>query len=144
MLRSLCFLIAVQALGQHIQESMEIFSERDYRHRSNQIAPILVYDAEFFDRFCPRTVGDMLRRLPGMTGDGDAGEFSEIQMRGIGPDYTNVLIDGRPVPSGDHAGILFVDRIPASMVAQIEVVRSPTAGQDPNGIDGTINIKLKC
>src|SRR5687768_18052117 len=35
-----------------------------YRDRADVTPPTLVYDLEYFQRFEPRTVGDMLKRVP--------------------------------------------------------------------------------
>ena len=35
-----------------------------YRNRTDAIAPVLSYDLEYFQRFEPLTVGDMLKRVP--------------------------------------------------------------------------------
>ena len=43
------------------------------------------------------TVGDVLRRLPGMSLTGPAGIAKDIRMRGMDKGYTQVLINGEPV-----------------------------------------------
>src|SRR5690606_26315509 len=35
------------------------------RNRTDDTAPVLSYDLEYFQRFEPNTVGDMVKRLPG-------------------------------------------------------------------------------
>ncbi|MGQ0503001.1 MAG: TonB-dependent receptor plug domain-containing protein [Panacagrimonas sp.] len=119
-----------------------------YRFRGDTVAPRLQYDHEYFERFEPLSVGDMLKQVPGVSFTSDIGEYDAPQLRGIGSEYTQVLINGQRVPGagGDaddaNRGI-FVDRIPAEMVERIEIIRSPQADLDSQGVGGTINIVLK-
>ena len=119
-----------------------------YRFRGDTVAPKLQYDYEYFERFEPLSVGDMLKQVPGVSFTSDIGEYDAPQLRGIGSEYTQVLINGQRVPGagGDaddaNRGI-FVDRIPAEMVERIEIIRSPQADLDSQGVGGTINIVLK-
>lgn len=51
-------------------------------------------------RFGDSSVTDVLRRVPGVTVVGAQGRASEIRMRGLGSGYTQILINGEPVPAG--------------------------------------------
>ena len=114
-----------------------------YRNRTETIAPELVYNEEFFAEFEPVSVGDQLRRVPGVAFTSDIGESDAPQMRGLGQGFTQVLVNGRPIPGAGNDRTVFVDRIPAEIVDSIEVIRSPSADIDSQGIGGTINIILK-
>ncbi len=118
-------------------------SQEKYRHRSDTITPTLVYDREFFERFEPTTAGAMLKRVPGVVFKGDVGEYDFIQLRGLATAYTQILINGKRVPGDGSDGEINLDRIPAEMVDRIEIVRSPSAEIDSQGVAGTINIILK-
>src|SRR5690625_2936383 len=114
-----------------------------YRKHIDVPAPKLVFSKKFFNKFEPVTVGDQLRRVPDVSFVGDIGESSQPQMRGLGHGYTQVLVNGRRVPGISNDRSVAVDRIPAAIVDHIEVLRSPTADIDSNGIGGTLNIVLK-
>jgi outer membrane receptor protein involved in Fe transport len=73
----------------------------------------------------------------------DIGERDAPQMRGLGEGFTQVLVNGRPIPGAGNDRTVFVDRIPAEIIDRIEIVRSPSADIDSQGIGGTINIILK-
>lgn len=113
------------------------------RNHVNSPAPKLVYDSAFFQRFEPISVGDMLKRVPGVTFTSDVGEYDLPRLRGLDSKYTQVLINGRRLPGEENDGAIAVDRIPAEMVEKIEIVRSPTSDIDSQGIGGTLNIILK-
>src|SRR5688572_12854318 len=63
-----------------------------YRDRAADTAPVLSYDLEYFQKFEPNTVGDMLKRVPGVGFVGsDIMEYDGPQLRGLGGGYTQVL-----------------------------------------------------
>lgn len=128
------------------QESLDrvvITGEIAYRDRTDTTEPELVYDQEFFAAFEPVSVGDQLRRVPGVAFTSDVGEADAPQLRGLGQGFTQILVNGRPIPGAGNDRSVFVDRIPAEIIDRIEIVRSPSADIDSQGVGGTINIILK-
>lgn len=111
--------------------------------RSDAVAPALVYDADVLRRFEPVSAGELIRRLPGVVFNSEAGQSDAPQLRGIGPEYTQVLIDGRRIPGAENDRGLLLDHIPPELIERIEILRSPTAEQDAQGVGGTINLVLK-
>lgn len=115
-----------------------------YRDRTSDVAPTLVYDLEYFQRFEPNTVGDMLKRVPGVGFVGsDIMEYDGAQLRGLGGGYTQVLINGKKVPGAGDDRSFYVDRIPAEMVDHIEIKRSASANRSGDAMAGAINIVLR-
>lgn len=124
-------------------EELVVTGEIVYRNRTETVAPELTYDQEFFEKFEPVSVGDQLKRVPGVAFTSDIGEKDAPQLRGLGQGFTQVLVNGRPVPGAGNDRTVFVDRIPAEIVDRIEIIRSPSADIDSQGVGGTINIILK-
>lgn len=124
-------------------ETVVVSGEIQFRNRTATVAPVLVYDRQFFQKFEPVSVGDQLRRVPGVAFTSDIGESDAPQLRGLGQGYTQILINGRPLPGAGNDRTVFVDRIPAEIVDRIEIIRSPSADIDSQGVGGTINIILK-
>ena len=115
-----------------------------YRNRTDDTAPVLSYDLEYFQRFEPNTVGDMVKRLPGAAFVGsDIMEYDGVQLRGLGGGYTQVLINGKQVPGAGDDRSFWVDRIPAEMVDRIEILRSNSANRSGDAVAGAINIILR-
>jgi len=114
-----------------------------YRDRIETVPPVLTYGREFFERFEPLTVGDMMKRVPSVTFLSDVLEFDAIRLRGLDPGYSQVLINGRKAPGSETDRSFFVDRIPADLIDRIEIVRSPSADRSGEGIGGSLNIVLK-
>lgn len=120
-----------------------VTGEIAFRDRTSDVNPTLSYDLDFFQRFEPVSVGEMLKRVPGVTFTSDVLEFDGVSMRGLPPGYTQVLINGRRAPGGEGDRSFFVDRIPAELVERIEIIRSPRADQPSDGMAGSLNVVLK-
>ena len=78
------------------------------------------------------TAEDVLNKVPMVTVDQDG----EVSLRG-NPNV-KILLNGRPNRQGGD-----VDNIPASLIEKVEVITSPSAKYDPEGMAGIINIVLK-
>jgi len=126
-----------------VLSEVKVVDSSTSRERMNSIKPVLAYDSRFFDKYEPRTVGEMLKVLPGVAFQGDIGEYDFVKLRGLGSAYTQVLINGNRVPGTEADGSASLDLIPAEMVERIEILRSPSASNDSSGVAGTINIILK-
>lgn len=125
-------------------EDIVVIGEIQYRNRTGGAAPVLEYGLDYFQRFEPRTVGDMLKRTPSAAFVGsDMGEFDDLQIRGLGAGYTQILIDGERVPGSGFDRSFFVDRIPAELVERVEIVRSPSANRSGDAVAGALNIVMR-
>jgi outer membrane receptor protein involved in Fe transport len=120
-----------------------VHGEITYRDRTDATAPTLGYDLEYFQRFEPLTVGDMLKRVPSVAFVSDMLEYDGVRLRGLDPGYTQVLINGKKVPGSGADRSFLVDRIPAELVDRIEIVRSASANRSGDAVAGAINIVLR-
>ena len=85
---------------------------------------VVSYDAEFFVRYQPNSALAMVRRVPGFQiDDGD-------NKRGFGAASGNVLINDRYPSAKQDAASRILERIPASQVERIDVVRGQVRGID--------------
>lgn len=114
-----------------------------YRNRTEGAEPELVYDQEFFQRFEPLTAGDALKRVPSVTFLSDVIESDGPRLRGLDPGYTQILINGEKVPGNQADRGFFLDRIPAELIKQVEIVRSSSARRTGDAVAGTLNIVLR-
>lgn len=95
------------------------------------------YPAAFFDRFRPDSALDMLRQLPGFRLNFGG------ELRGYGSDTGNVLIDGRRPSSKRVTVPSILDRIPASQVERIELIRGPVRDIELMGEPQVANVVLR-
>lgn len=56
-----------------------------FRNRTEETAPVLSYDLEYFQRFEPLTVGDALKRVPSVAFLSDVLESDGVRLRGLNP-----------------------------------------------------------
>lgn len=127
------------------QSSHEIVvqAEIGYRNRIDEAVPTLVYGEEYFQRFEPLTAGDALKRVPSVTFLSDVIESDGARLRGLDPGYTQILINGEKVPGTNADRSFFLDRIPAELVKQVEIIRSSSARRTGDAVAGTLNIVLR-
>lgn len=109
--------------------------ESDTAARRNATAAKVVIGREEIDKFGDATVGEVLRRLPGVTTPGAPGRGGGPRMRGLGGGFTQLLIDGQPIPRG-----FSLESLTPEQVERIEILRAPTAETGARAIAGTINI----
>ena len=119
---------------------VEIKSNRDNdtEERRQSTAAKIVIGREELDRQGDSTLGEVLKRLPGVTVQGAPGRGGGIRMRGLGGGYTQILMDGQRVPPG-----FSIESLTPDMVEKVEILRAPTAETGARAIAGTINIVLR-
>ncbi|MEQ4530704.1 MAG: FepA family TonB-dependent siderophore receptor, partial [Mixta sp.] len=105
-----------------------------------------------------RDVSEVIRTMPGvnLTGNstsGQRGNSRQIDIRGMGPENTLIMIDGRPVTSRNSVRLGWrgerdtrgdTSWVPAEMIDHIDVIRGPAAARYGNGAaGGVVNIITK-
>ena len=103
----------------------------------------IVIGEEEVERFGDVSVGDILKRLTGISFTGPAGVTKDVRMRGLDKGYTQFMINGELVNGATKDRQFQVDRLPADMIERIEIIRAPSAEYDAGNIGGLINIVFK-
>jgi outer membrane receptor protein involved in Fe transport len=124
-------------------EELVVTGEIVFRNRTEEAAPVLSYDLEYFQRFEPLTAGDAMKRVPSVSFLSDVLESDGARLRGLDPGYTQILINGERAPGAGVDRSFFVDRIPAELIERIEVVRSASANRSGDAVAGALNIVLR-
>lgn len=103
-------------------------------------------------------ISEYVRKMPGvnLTGNsatGQRGNNRQIDIRGMGPENTLILIDGKPVNSrnsvrygwrGERDTRGDSNWVPTDAIESIEVIRGPAAARYGSGaMGGVVNIKTK-
>jgi iron complex outermembrane receptor protein len=116
---------------------IEITSGRDNdtQQRRESTASKIVIGREEIERQGDSNLGEILKRMPGITLGGAPGRGGGIRMRGLSQGYTQILLDGQRVPPG-----FSVESLTPEMVERVEIYRAPTAETGAQAIAGTINI----
>src|SRR5450830_1878455 len=104
-----------------------------YDARRNDTATKIVVSQEEILKNGDTTVGEVLKRLPGITIGGVQGRGGDIRMRGLGSGYTQILLNGEPAPPG-----FSLDSISPDMIERIEIMRAATAEYSTHAIGGAV------
>src|SRR6185295_10722374 len=107
----------------------------DTEQRRQSTVSKIVIGREEIERQGDSTLGEILKRLPGVTLGGPPGRGGQIRFRGLGAGYTQILLDGDRVPPG-----FSIDSLSPEQIERIEILRAPTAETGARAIGGTINI----
>jgi iron complex outermembrane receptor protein len=110
----------------------------DTEARRIATASKLVVGREELERNGDTSLGEVLKRLPGVTMSGAPGSGGSVQMRGLGNGYTQVLVNGERPPPG-----FSIEAIPPDQVERIEIMRGPVAEHSTQAIAGTVNVILR-
>ncbi|WP_185268703.1 TonB-dependent siderophore receptor [Halopseudomonas xiamenensis] len=124
-----------------------------------QAPGVSVITAEQISKTPPvNDIAELIRKQPGVnltgnSGSGARGNNRQIDIRGMGPENTLILIDGKPVSSrnavrygwrGDRDTRGDTNWVPAEQIERIEVLRGPAAARYGNGAaGGVVNIITK-
>ena len=106
--------------------------------RRESTAAKMIFGREELDRNGDTNLGEVLKRLPGVTVGGKPGRGGDIRMRGMGNGYTQILINGERAPRG-----FSMDSLSPDQVERIEIIRGAVAEFSTQAIAGTINIVLR-
>jgi TonB-dependent receptor len=93
---------------------------------------------ELPDANAAETIG----RLPGVSIIRDAGEGSKVAIRGMGPQYSSITIDGNRIPGTSADRSVDLSMISPEMLSGIEVYKSIRPDMDADAIGGTVNFKM--
>ena len=100
-----------------------------------------VVSADQIGKFPDDNVGDVIKRIAGVSMQGDQGEARNIVMRGLGPGQNSVTLNGDRVPSaeGDNRNVQ-LDLISSAMIQSIEVNKTLTPDMEADAIGGSVNL----
>ena len=130
-------------------ESMIVTAEQELKQQPG----VSTITAEDIKKNPPvNDLSDIIRKMPGvnLTGNGASGSRGnnrQIDIRGMGPENTLVMIDGVPVSSrnsvryswrGERDSRGDTNWVPAEMVERIEVIRGPAAARYGSGAAGGV------
>ncbi|MCV9878442.1 TonB-dependent siderophore receptor [Brenneria izbisi] len=127
--------------------------------QTRQAPGVSVITAEDISKRPPANdLSELIRTMPGVnlsgnSNSGSRGNNRQIDLRGMGPENTLILVDGKPVSSrnavrygwrGERDTRGDTNWVPADMVEKIEVLRGPAAARYGNGAaGGVVNIITK-
>lgn len=97
--------------------------------------------AEDIGKFPDTNLAESLQRISGVSIDRSGGEGQLITVRGFGPEFNTVLVNGRQIASENLSRAFSFDTIASELVRSLDVHKTSTATQQSGGIGATVNIK---
>lgn len=119
-------------------EEIVVTATRTERAWSALPMPVMRISAAQIRQMGSLRLQDVLREQTGLAVVTDHGQG--IQMQGLQPDYTLILIDGEPL-IGRTAGTLDLSRVAVANIRQIEIIKGPSSSlYGSEALAGVINI----
>lgn len=88
-------------------------------------------------------VGDFLRFLPGLTIGSSGLTASEISVRGLPSNTTQLMVDGNLVQGAETGRVVPPHVVSLGNVSRVEVTKVPTPDTPASGLGGTVNLKRR-
>ncbi|MDQ8161081.1 MAG: TonB-dependent receptor [Gemmatimonadota bacterium] len=111
----------------------------DQKRRSVTVSDVV--SADEIGLLPDQNVAEAVQRVPGVYIETTRGEGRTVSIRGVAPNLNNVTLNGQPLASTSTDRASALDLLPASMVANIEVIKAVTPDMDANTIGGTVNLR---
>lgn len=109
--------------------------------KANNTSIVEVISAEDIGKLPDVSIAESLARLPGVTSQRLDGRSQAISIRGLGPDFTTALLNGRElVTTGDNRGVEF-DQFPSELLGSVVVYKTPDAALVGQGLAGTVDLR---
>ncbi len=132
-------------------ETITVTGSRIARPDLDAPSPVTTVTAEQFNLTGTVTVETLLNELPQLipgntrVSNNQGGEsFSTLDLRGLGPQRTLILIDGERVPASSATGVVDIGTIPTGLIERVDVVTGgASAVYGSDAIAGVVNFVLK-
>ncbi|MEH6567511.1 MAG: TonB-dependent receptor [Halioglobus sp.] len=96
--------------------------------------------AEDIGKFPDMNVAESLQRVTGVAIDRSGGEGQQITVRGLGPQFNTVLVNGRQLATDSPGREFNFDVLPAAMITGANIYKSTVVNLQEGGIGATVNL----
>lgn len=157
---------AMPAYAQEVQEGDELATNADGSQEAGNVvvtgsriarpdltssSPVTIVDSEQIELTGTVTLETLINDLPSVipgnnrTSNNSGGfAFSTLDLRGLGPQRTLILVDGERLPASSASGVVDIAQIPTGLIERIDVVTGgATAVYGSDAISGVVNFVLK-
>lgn len=115
-----------------------LFRSMDLKRGSAGVVDAI--SAEELGKFPDTNLAESLQRITGVTVSRNNGEGSEITVRGFGPQYNLMTLNGRQMPGTGYTRSYSLDNLSSESVKTLEVIKTARADMPTGGLGATINI----
>jgi len=107
------------------------------------IGTVDAVSTEDIGKFPDQNVADSLQRVPGVSVDRSSGESRFITVRGFGPEFNTVLLNGRTMATDNVGREFSFDILPSELISTAEVQKTASADSSEGSIGATVNIRTQ-
>lgn len=99
-----------------------------------------VISAEDMGKFPDTNLAESLQRITGVTVSRSNGEGSKITVRGFGPEFNLITLNGRQMPGTGNTRSYSLENLSSDGVSALEVHKTARAQNPSGGLGATVNI----
>ena len=126
--------VIVVGIRQSLKQSMDLKRARD--------GVVDAITAEDIGDFPDSNLAESLQRITGVSIDRERGEGARVTVRGFGPDFNLVLLNGRQVATSSGLGRSFdFGNLASEGISAVEIYKTGQAVVPTGGIGATMNIR---
>lgn len=125
-------IIQVKGIRGSLARSMDI------KREGNGVVDAI--SAEEMGKFPDTNLAESLQRITGVTVSRSNGEGSQITVRGFGPDFNLMTLNGRQMPGTGNSRSYNLENLSSAGVSALEVYKTARAEYPSGGIGATVNI----
>ncbi|MDE0658785.1 MAG: TonB-dependent receptor [Gammaproteobacteria bacterium] len=127
-------LIVAVGIRESLKRSMDL--------KRAAIGVVDLITAEDIGDFPDSNLAESLQRITGVSIDRERGEGARVTVRGFGPDFNLVLLNGRQMPTASGLGRSFdFGNLASEGISTVEVYKSGQAQMPTGGIGATMSIR---
>ncbi len=151
-----CFLVTCSCITAFAQkdtlqgalEETIVTATRTEKKISNVAVPVTIISQKIIQQSGSLRLNDILQEQTGLFVTGGSGSNAVgggifgngIQLQGLAPDYTMILLDGEPL-IGRQGGVMDISRFTVGNIKKIEVVKGPSSSlYGSEAMGGVVNI----
>lgn len=109
--------------------------------KRDELSIVEAISAEDIGKLPDVSIAESLARLPGLAAQRVNGRAQTISIRGLSPDFTTTLLNGRQqASSGDNRAVEF-DQYPSELLSGVVVYKTPDAVISGMGLSGTADLR---
>jgi len=109
--------------------------------KRNETSIVEAITAEDIGKLPDISIAESIARLPGLAAQRVGGRAQVISIRGLAPDFTTTLLNGRQqASSGDNRAVEF-DQYPSELLASVVIYKTPDANIAGMGLAGTADLR---
>uniref|UniRef100_B0T6X6 TonB-dependent receptor n=1 Tax=Caulobacter sp. (strain K31) TaxID=366602 RepID=B0T6X6_CAUSK len=125
--------LVVTGIRAGIQNSINI--------KKNETSIVEAVSAEDIGKLPDVSIAESIARLPGLAAQRVNGRAQVISIRGLAPDFTTTLLNGRQqASSGDNRAVEF-DQYPSELLSSVVIYKTPDAQVSGMGLSGTADLR---